>query len=352
MGEGHARVLRVVAVRWRLRNIWGAYVAHCFCFAPCCCRVILVYALDKCMPFIERHSMVIDLPQNFQMNAINRFTSQVVRSDGNPVSQNIVLNFAKLNFIDGSGYTVLSNTIGWLLSKKVEIKFINYLPVARLAIEYLDDCGFFKKYAGNPLRTVATRRLTTLPCAHIVQEHGFGWVENTLGPWLCGTLSARDGQIASMKTCVKEVLNNIADHSTVNTGFVHAQHYPNARNLKITMSDFGAGIPNTIRSRYGAMGDAEAIAEAIKDGVTAKSRPNNMGAGLCYLVDTVIANRGTVRLHSLSGNLTCVCDMRGRLKQDRQKTNGIYPGTLIEIELDTRLFVGDDDDERTDFEWF
>ncbi len=300
----------------------------------------------------QRNIMVIDLPQNFQMNAINRFASQVVRADGNPVSNQITFNFAKLNFVDGSGYTVLSNTIGWLVSKEIEVKFLNFRNYNKLAIKYLDDCGFFKKYLGQPLRDDAASRTTTLPCVHIEQEYGFGWVENTLGPWLCESLFVRDGQISSVKTCVKEVLNNIADHSNVDTGFVHAQHYPNARHLKITMSDFGAGIPSTIRSRYGQMGDTEAIAEAIKDGVTAKSRPNNMGAGLCYLVDTVIANRGVVRFHSLSGNLTCLCDMRGRLSLDRRRATGIYPGTLIEIELDTRLFVGDDDDERADFEWF
>lgn len=296
--------------------------------------------------------MVIDLPQNFLMNAINRFTTLVVRSDGRPIADEITFNFGKLNFIDGSGYTVLSNTIGWLLSKKVKVRFSNYTPPSRLPIQYLDGCGFFKKYLKETLRLDASTRVTTLPCVHIDQKYGFGWVENKLGPWLCGALSVKEGQIASIKTCVKEVLNNISDHSDVDTGFVHAQHYPNAHNLKITMSDFGAGIPSTIRSRYGQMSDAEAIAEAIKDGVTARSRPNNMGAGLCYLVDTVIANQGVVRFHSLSGSLTCTCDKRRQLHQERRKAQGIYPGTLIELELDTRFFVGDDDDERADFEWF
>ncbi|ANY19220.1 hypothetical protein A6F68_00691 [Tsuneonella dongtanensis] len=295
--------------------------------------------------------MVIDLPQNFQMNAINRFTTQVVRRDGKPSSGEMTFNFGKLGFIDGSGYTVLSNTIGWLLSYGVKVQFINYNRPENHAIQYLDDCGFFEKYINRKIRSAASRRGTTLPCTHVEQEYGFTWVEHQLSPWLCRTLWVRPSQISSIKACVKEVINNIADHSTVDTGFVHAQHYPNAHNLKITMSDFGAGIPSTIRARYGAMSDFEAIEEAVKDGVTAKSRPNNMGAGLSYLVDTVIANRGSVHIQSLSGNLACLCDTRGRLKQQRGRATGVYPGTLIEIGLDTRLFVGDDDDERIDFEW-
>lgn len=285
------------------------------------------------------------------MNAINRFMTQFVRRDGEPAAREIAFDFQKLNFIDGSGYTVLSNSIGWLDSKGVVVRIINYLKPQNLAIQYLDDCGFFEKYIKQKVRPGAGCRSTTLPCVHIQQEFSFEWVEKKLGPWLGYELGVRDGQISSIKTCVKEVLNNISDHSTVNTGYIHAQHYPNARNIKITMSDFGAGIPSTIRTRYGAMSDVEAIAEAVKDGVTAKSRPSNMGAGLCYLVDTVTANGGSVRFHSLTGNLDCICDNRGRLSQQRRQTTGIYPGTLIEIELDTRLFVGDDDDERANYEW-
>lgn len=99
------------------------------------------------------------------------------------------------------------------------------------------------------------------------------------------------------------------------------------------------------------MNDGEAIIHATKEGVTAKSQPNNMGAGLSYLVDTVLGNRGIVRFHSLSGNLTCETDNRGKRRLRTRNGCGHYPGTLIELELDTRLFVGDEDDDRVDFEW-
>lgn len=99
------------------------------------------------------------------------------------------------------------------------------------------------------------------------------------------------------------------------------------------------------------MSDCDAIVHAMRDGVTAKSKPNNMGAGLSYLVDTVLANQGTVRFHSLTGSLTCQSDRRGSKALSRRSGVGRYPGTLIEMELDTRLFIGDDDDDRVDFEW-
>lgn len=290
------------------------------------------------------------LPMNFQMNAISKFASQIVSLDGNPVSKEIAFDFSKLNFIDGSGYTVLSNAIEWLLANDVHVRIKNFERRDNHAIQYLDDCGFFYKYVKQRLRSDAKTRDSTLPCAYIEHSHGFSWVENKLSPWLEWKLRKSKGQMASIRTCVKEVLNNIADHSSVNTGFVHAQHYPTVNSIKITTSDFGRGIPNTIRSRYGAMTDTDAIKLAVQNGVTSQSRPNNMGAGLSYLVDTVVANRGIVRFHSLTGNLTCLCDNRGDLIQQARKGTGLYPGALIEIELDTRLFFGDEDD-RTDFEW-
>ncbi|WP_395390914.1 hypothetical protein WBP07_10145 [Novosphingobium sp. BL-8A] len=294
--------------------------------------------------------LVVNLPQNFQMNAVSKFTSQIVGFSGEPLDDVVVFDFEKLNFIDGNGYTVLSNSIGWLASKGVEVRFRRFNHPNNHAVQYLDDCGFFLKYAKCQVRSSAKVRDTTVPCIHIQQQQSFSWVERRLSPWLEWTLGVGYGQVASIRTCVKEVLNNIADHSKVSTGFVHAQHYPNTKNIKIITSDFGEGIPNTIRNRYGPMSDFEAILHATKNGVTAQSQPNNMGAGLSYLVDTVLANGGVVRLHSLTGNLTCRCDNRGRMQQHRGRGSGLYPGTLIEIELDTRLFVGDDDD-RADFEW-
>lgn len=294
--------------------------------------------------------MIVYLPRQFQLNAVNKFTSMIVRPDGNPIADLIVLDCSKMAFIDGSGYTVLSNSIGWLVSRGVRVKLNGFKNTNNLAIQYLDDCGFFRRYLAFQLRKEAKVRETTLPCCHVSHVDGFGFIEHKLSPWLQRTFGLPYDSFGSIRTCVKEVLNNIADHSQVNTGFIHAQHYPNMHNIKITMSDFGEGIPATIIRRFGAMSDSDAIILATREGVTSQSRPNNMGAGLSYLVDTTITNKGVVRLHSRSGNITCVADKVDDRSFQRRGGAGIYPGTLVELELDTRLFEGDEV-ERTDFEW-
>jgi len=68
----------------------------------------------------------IKIPIQFRITAVNKFTSQLFNQDAEPVSNSFVFDFEKLNFIDGSGYTVLSNSIAYLLHKGVKVAFRNH----------------------------------------------------------------------------------------------------------------------------------------------------------------------------------------------------------------------------------
>lgn len=291
----------------------------------------------------------VELPQNFQLSAIDRFTQQIVNADGSPKDLEVILDFRRLGFIDGSGYTVLSNTVGWLIHKGVKCSFDNFKDTKKGAISYLSDCGFFKKYIGYDITPIPRTRDTTLPCVSIEQAQAFSWIENSFSPWMEYTLFETYGSLSSLRSCIKELFNNIGDHSMQNTGFVHVQHYPNLKRVNITVSDFGIGIPHSIRAKYGDMTDAEAIYLASQEGITAQSRPNNMGAGLNYVIDRITGMGGNVLIHSLGGNLTCSRENNRQIRK-RSSGRGSYPGTLIDIGFDTRLFVGDDDD-RGEVEW-
>ena len=291
----------------------------------------------------------VAVPPTFRMSAIDRFTQQIVGPNGRPADYSFVFDFSRLNFIDGAGFTVLSNTISWLQSFNVSISIANFRDLRRQGIQYLDDCGLFEWLVGGRLDPSSRPRSTTLPCVSVETAKGFSWIENHLSPFLQYEIGASYASLSSVRTCVKELLNNISDHSARDTGYVHAQHYPNIRKVNITVSDFGVGIPTTIRNRFGEMSDAEAIRLACEEGVTSQSRPNNMGAGLNFLIDAITCDDGRVVIHSLKGNLVCKLE---REKQVRHPSvgKGSYPGTLVDIELDTRLFEGDDED-RGVVEW-
>jgi anti-sigma regulatory factor (Ser/Thr protein kinase) len=295
-------------------------------------------------------AITIKLPANFDITATNRFVRGVVSGQGQPTDSKITFDFAPLNFIDGSGYTVLSNTLEWLFNHEVDVRFINCKNLLRPAIRYLDDCGFFHQYIGGKLSSQSAQRPTTLPCTAVAHANAHGWLETKFSPWMGNVLGVSHAALGTVRTGVKELFNNIDDHSTLNTGFIHVQHHPNMKAVRISVSDFGTGIPNTIKARFGDMRDGSAIHMATLEGVTAKTKPNNMGAGLNYLIERVTSCHGKVRIVSLTGSLNCSRAKDGSVDRDIQERNGTYPGTLVEVELDTRLFVGDEEG-RVEVEW-
>lgn len=290
------------------------------------------------------------LPRRFETNAIYSFLNFLVDRDGNPVDGHIIFDFRYLAFINGTGFTALFNTLEWLGKKGVRRQFARP-AVGSQAIDYLDDCGFFQTFIGRSLRENAAPRRTTLPCSKVTHADGPSWLEYRLTPWLADVLQVPPGAIASVKTCMKEIFNNIADHSTEQIGCVHAQHYPQMNQVRLTVSDFGRGIPNTIRAVHPGLDDAQAILTASREGVTARSNPQNRGIGLDYLITHVMANHGKVAIYSHSGSLICEAGRTdGQPDRVPLVTPGIYPGTMVDIMLPTDRFVGDELGTE-DLEW-
>jgi hypothetical protein len=75
-----------------------------------------------------------------------------------------------------------------------------------------------------------------------------------------------------------------------------------------------------------------------------------MGAGLNYLIETIVGKGGAVSIYSASGSLYCSRGKGGKVDRLPANGNGAYPGTLVDIQLDERFFVGDDE-ERGEVEW-
>lgn len=167
---------------------------------------------------------------------------------------------------------------------------------------------------------------------------------------MSGVLGVPNGALASIRSCVGEVFNNIADHSTLNVGFAHIQHYPRMDEVRVTVSDFGRGIPNTIRDWLPNLNDVQAILRATQAGVTAQTTPRNKGLGLDLLITRVTSNHGRVTIYSYNGALMCCLGANGNIERNPVAGNGVYPGTLVDISLRTNCFVGDDYEEE-ELEW-
>jgi hypothetical protein len=274
----------------------------------------------------------------------------VVGPTGHPIDRDFVFDFGHLNWVKGSGLTVLCNILDWLLLHKVQIGFVNFQQVDRPSLKYLDDCGFLKNYMGSAISAYTSPRSSALPCRKVSHAHSFQWLEGEFSWWMASSLSVGRNALGSVRNCVKELFNNIQDHSTLQDGFVHCQLYPRLDWVEITLSDFGRGIPDTIRPHFGQMSDPAAIAKAIEPGVTTKSHRNNMGVGLDVLTTYVTGNYGTVTILSAHGMVKCGRAPDGTPTRAVEFKTGRYPGTLVEIGLSARRFVGDSEETEV-VEW-
>ncbi len=181
---------------------------------------------------------IVRVPKRFNYQTMHTFTGAVVGSEGVPTGNDFVFSFDDLMFIDGSGLTVFASTLEWLISHGVTYSFADHVRPDSEPIAYLDDCGFFEQYTGHRVRRFASARRTTLPIMKVAHAEAFGWLEHKFTPWMAGVLAVDESALGSVKVCIKEVFNNIQDHSTKNCGFVHVQHYPNVDRVAVTMSDF------------------------------------------------------------------------------------------------------------------
>ncbi len=149
-----------------------------------------------------------------------------------------------------------------------------------------------------------------------------------------------------MQACMKEIFNNINDHSTLGIACTHMQHFPKKHEVLISVSDFGVGIPETIRRKFGGLSDGTAILEATKAGVTAGTSKRNRGVGLALLIEVITKlNGGLVKIRSGSGSVCCT-----KFVSVPKDGLSFYPGTLISITLNTTTFVADPSEEE-DLQW-
>ena len=169
-------------------------------------------------------------------------------------------------------------------------------------------------------------------------------------PWLVSRLNMTRASLSQIDTCLKELFNNIRDHSGEEIGCIFVQHYPKNDQVIFSISDFGVGIPKTISRARTFPDDGSAILFACQDGASAKSIKTNMGFGLHFLIQNVVGlNGGRLHIHSGHGRVSCYAE-DGNERRVVEPTSGFYPGTFVEIRMRTDT-IESVEDEREDLEW-
>jgi hypothetical protein len=151
---------------------------------------------------------------------------------------------------------------------------------------------------------------------------------------------------APFSICLKELFNNINDHSQSGvSGFCISQYYPSQNKIKFAVCDLGMGIPTSVNNFLSLKGqdnidDPSAIILAFEQAFSVQSIPQNRGAGLDILKNISISNNGEILLISNSGYY--------KLKIENINSSKLkyrFGGTVIEVVLDTLSFHLKEDDQ-------
>lgn len=154
-----------------------------------------------------------------------------------------------------------------------------------------------------------------------------------------------------LHSALAELFNNILDHSESNIlGYSISQFHPTHQQLRISVCDFGIGIPESINRFMKAtnekpLSSEEAIKKAFELGFTVRSQPHNRGWGLDTLKSIV---------HEFEGNLTIYSnDVELIFQKEDLITNQIddnIGGTIVDVLIDTK-HLEDLENEYKDFEF-
>lgn len=262
----------------------------------------------------------------------------------------VTIDLSKLTFILPAGVTFLSNFLHWLNYRGTSVVLAGCNANASV-VKFLDDSLFFEQHAGKKLNALSRPRSTTIPLIRLQMDEGFAWLRNQLVPWLAPMIKVTKASLHPLQTTVAEIFNNIKDHSTLTIGSVFVQHYPNKNEVNISIADFGVGIPHNVRKVLPESTDSKAIVEATKEGFTSRSTPGNKGAGLPYLLNTVVmTNGGRVTIHSLSGHVLFT-KLRNDIRSSELTTGGWCPGTTIDIVFRTGAIVPEIEEETEELPW-
>ena len=294
---------------------------------------------------------MVNIPQTFNASTMYGLVSEIFDENLDARCSSITLDFSRLQFIEPVGVVILSNIIESLKKSKVKYSF-QHCNTRTDANKYLDDAGFFQTYSGATVFPDHHRRLTTIPLKLVANQDATHFLYAELMPWIGQEVGLSAESLAAVRTSIEEVFHNIRDHSGVGIGCVFAQHFPNKKLIQIAISDFGRGIPNSVRTLRTEATDQEALRLACQEGFTTKSNVRNRGAGLPNLMRYIPQrNSGTILVSSGSANVSATKGDKAP-KITARSTNGYYPGTLVRAVLRTDTFEKlSEDAKREEFEW-
>jgi hypothetical protein len=149
-----------------------------------------------------------------------------------------------------------------------------------------------------------------------------------------------------------ELYANAFEHSHSPIGiFSCGQHYPNKKELHLSIIDFGQGIPNNVQSlpQNAKLDPAQSLKWAFRAGTSTAVKGVSRGMGLNVLEAFISSNRGNLKIFSNDGYVSI---KDNKITYENRTIN--FGGTLINIafKCDESYYCLTSEVQDTDKQWF
>lgn len=253
-------------------------------------------------------------------------------------SDDVTIECGEVTFFQPMGLTLLA-AIMYHLSRDSG-RNVYFSPPSNVGVyHYLETQDLFKEFIFEGMiasKVAVSQRSTGIGLKRLESFDGT-YIEQ-IPVWLKRNSHMPPEAISDViNATIPEIINNVFDHSQSPIGcYVTAQAYPVKKTLILSALDLGVGFLRTLQPQYPSLKhDSEAIELAVQQGITAKSKPYNAGAGLDVLSGLLKEYGGSLEIISRDG----------RWKQD--KTSKCtkhtlpfqFPGTCINLEFDDQAMI-------------
>lgn len=250
----------------------------------------------------------------------------------NHYDTDITLDFSRCTFLRQNGVAFIGGLIRLIRSRGYEVSF--RVGTLRSSVRTnLEQNGFmyhFNLVAQTPWKG------NSVPYREDLMESEESYLNYLKNKWLGrGWINISPALRNLIVGNVWEIYINSFDHGHSPVGLITCgQNYPSYSELKLTLVDFGEGIPNSVRNfmKNRDIDASDAMEWAFKRGNTTKIGEGlaPRGLGLDLLKSFVKMNKGELEIFSHEG-YTFINE-----KQERHgKIDSFFGGTLVNITLKT-----------------
>ncbi len=268
--------------------------------------------------------VVLNIPTiNDELRDFDTLFSLLNQVDSN--HSDITLDFDQCKFLRPNAVAFLGGLIRYVKSQHRNVDFKGFETKVQQNLQqngflYHFDLGL-EPWQGN---SVPYREDLTRNCDDIVDYLKEHWLGRN---WVNVSSCLQD----TIVTNVIELYENAFEHGQSNIGvFSCGQHYPNLKKLKLTIVDFGVGIPSNVKNFLNQhhLSSADALRWSFLKGNTTKPQDIPRRIGLNTLKEFIHINNGKLEVFSNDGYA-----IMEKNKENYQNRSINFKGTLANITL-------------------